>query len=110
MIKPLLPLLPILQFNDLAPIDRFQLHEQVQNLVRLRKLHVVAELKRNLPYTPLIHLGGLEEYRAGRRAAAAGGNHDGQGALHGRQRFRVGAVDPRQIERGFHPFAIIECS
>lgn len=47
--------LPILQFNDLTPIDKYQLHEQLQQLVRIRKLHVVPEIKRHLPFTPLVH-------------------------------------------------------
>lgn len=46
--------LPILQFNNLAPIERHNLQELLQNLVRIRKLHIIAELKKHIPYTPLI--------------------------------------------------------
>lgn len=46
--------MPILQFNDLEPVDRFHLHDQLQNLIKLRKLNVVPELKRNLPFSPML--------------------------------------------------------
>lgn len=47
--------LPILQFNNIDPIERHNLKELLQDLVRIRKLFIVPELKRNLPYTPLIN-------------------------------------------------------
>lgn len=47
--------LPILQFNNIAPIEIYGLQELLQNLIRIRKIHVVPELKKNLPYTPLIN-------------------------------------------------------
>lgn len=45
--------LPILQFNDIEPIEKYALHELVQTLVKVRKTHIVPELKKNLPFTPL---------------------------------------------------------
>lgn len=46
--------MPILQFNDVSPIERHGLHDLVQDLVRIRKAHIVPELKKNLPFTPLV--------------------------------------------------------
>lgn len=46
--------LPILQFNNVDPIERLNLKELLQSLVKIRKLFIVPELKRNLPYTPMI--------------------------------------------------------
>lgn len=46
--------LPILQFNNLNPIERFGLYEQMRNLIKIRKAIIVPELKSNLPFTPLI--------------------------------------------------------
>lgn len=46
--------MPILQFNNLAPIERFQLHDHLRSLVRIRKTFLVQEMKRHLPFTPLI--------------------------------------------------------
>lgn len=45
---------PILQFNDLSLIDKYGLHELLQNLVKIRKVHVVPEIKKHLPFTPLV--------------------------------------------------------
>lgn len=47
--------MPILQFNNIRPIEKYGLHELIENLVRVRKTQIVPELKKNLPYTPLIH-------------------------------------------------------
>lgn len=46
--------LPILQFSNIAPIKQYELQEMVQNLTRIRKLYLVPELKKHLPYTQLI--------------------------------------------------------
>lgn len=46
--------LPILQFNNMAPIQRFGLNEMLQNLVRLRRQFLVPEMKKNLPPCPLV--------------------------------------------------------
>lgn len=46
--------LPILQFNNLDIIGKFGLHEQMRDLIKIRKVFVVPELKKHLPYTPLI--------------------------------------------------------
>lgn len=47
--------LPILQFNNIAPIERHGMQELLQNLIKIRKLYIVPELKKNLPFTPLIN-------------------------------------------------------
>lgn len=46
--------MPILQFNNLAPINRFELNNLMKNLIKIRKSVIVPELKLNLPYTPMI--------------------------------------------------------
>lgn len=47
--------LPILQFNNIAPIENHGLQELLQNLIKIRKIYIVPELKKNLPFTPLIN-------------------------------------------------------
>lgn len=47
--------LPILQFNNIGPIQRFGLHGLLQNLIKIRRQTVVPEMKRNLPYCPLVN-------------------------------------------------------
>jgi len=46
--------LPILQFKDLLPIEKHSLHDQVENLMKIRKVHVVPELLKHLPFSPLV--------------------------------------------------------
>lgn len=45
---------PILQFNNIAPIQRFGLNELLQNLIKVRRQSLVPEMKKNLPLCPLV--------------------------------------------------------
>lgn len=47
--------MPILQFNSIEAIEKYKLQEMAQNLIKMRQMLIVPDLKKNLPYSPLVH-------------------------------------------------------
>lgn len=47
--------MPILQFNNIQPIEEYKLQDLVQSLLKTRRLYVTQEIKRCISYSPLIH-------------------------------------------------------
>lgn len=46
--------MPVLQFNNMSPIEKYGLQEMLRNLIRIRKLYIVPEFKKHIPPTALV--------------------------------------------------------